>query len=135
MPASAKEVSVLAWQTPELLLEFYRYGPGRHALIPRHAHAEYQIGLCLDHPGMYGYRGSTHDLPVGSVSVLHPQEPHVTGSGRTLVRAEVPELELTRYAIDVRSLSHGTGTFTRTYARHDAMPSHLAAKIRAEAAG
>jgi elongation factor G len=56
------------------------------------------------------------------------------GSGRTLVRAEVPELELTRYAIDVRSLSHGTGTFTRSYARHDAMPSHLAARIRAEAA-
>ena len=26
---------------------------------------------------------------------------------RTVVRAEVPEVELTRYAIDLRSLSHG----------------------------
>ena len=56
-----------------------------------------------------------------------------TSSGRTLVRAEVPELELTRYAIDLRSLSHGTGTFTRAYVRHDPMPAQLAAKMRAEA--
>jgi elongation factor G len=51
------------------------------------------------------------------------------GTGRTLVRAEVPELELTRYAIDLRSLSHGTGSFTRAYLRHEAMPSHVAAKL------
>ena len=55
-----------------------------------------------------------------------------TSSGRTLVRAEVPELELTRYAVDLRSLSQGTGTFTRTYVRHDPMPSQLAARMRAE---
>lgn len=56
------------------------------------------------------------------------------GAGRTLVRAEVPELEITRYAIDLRSLSHGTGTFTRTYLRHEAMPQHLASKVQEEAA-
>ncbi|NHC46076.1 elongation factor G-like protein EF-G2 [Motilibacter aurantiacus] len=49
--------------------------------------------------------------------------------GRTLVRAEVPEPEITRYAIELRSLSHGSGTFTRSYARHEPMPSHLAAKV------
>lgn len=54
------------------------------------------------------------------------------GTGRTLVRAEVPELELTRYAIDLRSLSHGTGSFTRTYLRHEPMPSHVAAKLAAD---
>jgi elongation factor G len=59
-------------------------------------------------------------------------EPATTG--RTLVRAEVPELEITRYAVDLRSLSHGTGSFTRTYARHDPMPSQLAAKVRESAA-
>ena len=37
------------------------------------------------------------------------------GNGRTLVRASVPQLEIVRYAIDLRSLSHGTGTFTRSY--------------------
>ena len=52
------------------------------------------------------------------------------GSGRSLVRADVPEVEITRYAVDLRSLSHGTGTFTRHYLRHEPMPSQLAAKIQ-----
>jgi len=54
------------------------------------------------------------------------------GSGRTLVRADVPQLEITRYAVDLRSLSHGTGTFTRTYVRHEPMPHQLAVKLQAE---
>lgn len=51
------------------------------------------------------------------------------GNGRTLVRAAVPALEIIRYAIDLRSLSHGTGTFTRHYLRHDPMPPNVAAKL------
>jgi len=51
------------------------------------------------------------------------------GTGRTLVRAEVPELEITRYAIDLRSMSHGTGTFTRAFLRYEPLPSHLADKV------
>ncbi|MEU8136661.1 elongation factor G-like protein EF-G2 [Streptodolium elevatio] len=54
------------------------------------------------------------------------------GSGRTLVRAEIPEIEISRYAIDLRSLSHGTGQFSRSYARHEPMPHQLAAKVKAE---
>jgi len=54
------------------------------------------------------------------------------GIGRTLVKAEIPELEITRYAIDLRSVSHGTGSFTRRYLRHEALPSHLAAKVAAD---
>jgi elongation factor G len=49
--------------------------------------------------------------------------------GRTVVHAEVPGLELLRYAVDLRSLSHGTGSFTRQFARYEALPSHLAAKL------
>jgi elongation factor G len=56
------------------------------------------------------------------------------GVGRTLVRTEVPELELSRYAIDLRSLSHGTGTFSRSYSRHEPMPAHVAAKVQEAAA-
>jgi len=52
------------------------------------------------------------------------------GNGRTMVKAEVPEVEITRYAVDLRSLSHGTGTFSRTYLRHEPMPTHVAAKIQ-----
>jgi elongation factor G len=48
---------------------------------------------------------------------------------RTLVKAEIPELEITRYAIDLRSMSHGTGSFTRSYLRYEPLPSHLADKL------
>jgi elongation factor G len=51
------------------------------------------------------------------------------GNGRTLIRAEVPELELTRYAIELRSMSHGTGTFTREYIGHEPMPPQIARKV------
>jgi elongation factor G len=54
------------------------------------------------------------------------------GVGRTLVKAEIPELEITRYAIDLRSVSHGTGSFTRCYLRHEPLPSHLASKVAAD---
>jgi elongation factor G len=49
--------------------------------------------------------------------------------GRTLVKAEIPELEVIRYAIDLRSMSHGTGSFTRSYLRYEPLPSHLADKV------
>ncbi|EMF00819.1 elongation factor G-like protein EF-G2 [Streptomyces mobaraensis NBRC 13819 = DSM 40847] len=50
--------------------------------------------------------------------------------GRTLIRAEVPELEIGRYAVDLRSLSHGTGRFSRSYARHEPMPPQIADRVR-----
>ncbi|MFI6323098.1 elongation factor G-like protein EF-G2 [Nonomuraea sp. NPDC050556] len=53
------------------------------------------------------------------------------GTGRTLVKAEVPELEITRYAIDLRSMSHGTGTFQRSFLRYEPLPPHLAEKVAA----
>jgi elongation factor G len=52
------------------------------------------------------------------------------GEGRTMVKAEVPEVELTRYAIDLRSLSHGAGSFTRSFTRYEPMPEHAAAKVK-----
>ncbi len=51
--------------------------------------------------------------------------------GRTLVKSEIPELELTRYAIDLRSMSHGTGSFSRSYLRHEPLPAHLSEKVAA----
>ena len=53
------------------------------------------------------------------------------GGGRTLVRAEAPQLELVRYATDLRSLSHGSGTFSRTFSRYDVMPAHVASRVTA----
>ena len=54
------------------------------------------------------------------------------GSGRTQIVADVPHLELTRYAVELRSISHGTATFTRAYSAHEAMPPQLAKKIQEE---
>ncbi|MBP2708086.1 elongation factor G-like protein EF-G2 [Microbispora sp. RL4-1S] len=56
------------------------------------------------------------------------------GTGRTLVRAEAPELELVRYAIDLRSMAHGTGSFSRAFLRYEPLPSHLADKVAAASA-
>ncbi|MFJ1734068.1 elongation factor G-like protein EF-G2 [Streptomyces sp. NPDC088254] len=53
-----------------------------------------------------------------------------TSGGRTLVRAEVPEIEIGRYAVDLRSLSHGTARFRRSYARHEPMPAQVAERLR-----
>jgi len=50
---------------------------------------------------------------------------------RTLIRAEVPQVELTRYAIDLRSLAHGAASFTRSFARYEPMPESAAAKVAA----
>ncbi|MEO3975221.1 elongation factor G-like protein EF-G2 [Streptomyces sp. CAU 1734] len=52
-----------------------------------------------------------------------------SAGSRTLVRAEVPEIEIGRYAIDLRSLSHGTGQFSRSYLRHEPMPPQVAEKV------
>ena len=47
-------------------------------------------------------------------------------SGWTIVHAEVPQTELSRYPIDMRSVSHGTGSFTRRQLRYDYMPADKA---------
>ncbi|MEV1013546.1 MULTISPECIES: elongation factor G-like protein EF-G2 [unclassified Micromonospora] len=59
-------------------------------------------------------------------------EPDPDADGRTLVRAEVPALELLRYAVELRSMTGGTGTFRRHFVRHDPMPTHLADQTRKE---
>jgi elongation factor G len=79
------------------------------------------------------------DAYVGSVmSDLSGRRGRVVGTeqapgGRTVVRAEVPEIEIGRYAVDLRSLSHGTAQFGRAYARHEPMPPQLAERVREEA--
>jgi elongation factor G len=48
------------------------------------------------------------------------------GDDRTQVLAEVPQTELVRYAVDLRSTSHGSGVFTRSFAHYEAMPEEVA---------
>ena len=55
------------------------------------------------------------------------------GAGFSIVTAEVPEIELTRYVVDLRSMSHGTGHFSRRPLGYQAMPHAQAEKVKAEA--
>jgi elongation factor G len=48
---------------------------------------------------------------------------------RALVKAHVPQRELSRYAIDLRASSHGAGTFSRTFAHYEPMPDELAKQV------
>ncbi len=45
--------------------------------------------------------------------------------GHTAVIADVPRSEIIRYAVDLRSVSHGTGSFTREPAGYEEMPAQL----------
>ncbi|GIJ11753.1 elongation factor G-like protein EF-G2 [Micromonospora andamanensis] len=59
-------------------------------------------------------------------------EPDPDSDGRTLVRAEVPATELLRYAVELRAMTSGAGTFRRHFVRYDPMSAHLADQIRKE---
>ena len=73
------------------------------------------------------------DLVGAVMSDLSGRRGRVTGSepagdDRTVVRAEVPEVEISRYAVDLRAMSHGAASFTRTFVRYEPMPDNVAAK-------
>ncbi|MGY1745833.1 elongation factor G-like protein EF-G2 [Blastococcus sp. SYSU D00695] len=71
---------------------------------------------------------------VGAVmSDLSARRARVTGTeadphrDRTTVRAEVPEVSLLTYAGALRSVSHGTGSFTRAPLGHEPAPANVVA--------
>ncbi len=47
--------------------------------------------------------------------------------GHTVIRAQVPATELLRYANDLRSMTSGSATFDRHFARYEPMPQGMAA--------
>src|SRR6266545_1741169 len=59
-------------------------------------------------------------------------EPDPNGGEKTLVNAEVPATELVRYAVELRAMTSGTGTFNRSFARYEPMPAHLAEQVKKE---
>jgi elongation factor G len=75
------------------------------------------------------------DAAVGTVmSDLSARRGRLLGTdqaeeARTVVRAHVPQRELTRYAIDLRAATHGAGTFTREFAHYEPMPEDLAKSV------
>ena len=57
--------------------------------------------------------GHGDERPVRRVAVTCSAPSRPATSAR-VVRAEVPQIEITRYAIDLRSFTHGAATFTRS---------------------
>jgi elongation factor G len=49
--------------------------------------------------------------------------------GYQTVTATVPTAEITRYAVDLRALTGGRGSFSATHDRYDAVPEHLTSSI------
>jgi elongation factor G len=79
------------------------------------------------------------DDHIGSVlSDLSGRRARVTGTEpsasdrpgtRSVIHAEVPAVELLRYAAILRSITGGAGTFSRSYLRHDPAPQAVAAAL------
>src|SRR5215207_7416466 len=78
--------------------------------------AEDSVGSVL--ADLRGRRGQVHGTETA------PDLP-----GYAVIHAEVPAHELSRYPIDLRSVSHGTGTFKRSFVRYDYMPAALAREV------
>ncbi len=51
------------------------------------------------------------------------------GDGLQVVSAQVPQAELFTYATELRSLTHGRGTFSATLDHYEEVPQHVAEKV------
>jgi elongation factor G len=144
------------WQMEQGVVAGYPMTGVRVTLFDGKAHSVDSSDMAFQKAGRLALRDAVDKAqatllePVDEVSVLVPDDyvgavmsdlsgrrgrvlgTEPVGVGRTLVKAEIPELEITRYAIDLRSVSHGTGSFTRSYLRHEPLPSHLASKVAAD---
>jgi elongation factor G len=77
--------------------------------------ADDSVGAVL--ADLRGRRGQVHGTETSEIP------------GYAIIHAEVPAHELSRYPIDLRSVSHGTGTFKRSFVRYDYMPAALAREV------
>ncbi len=62
------------------------------------------------------------------------QGTELTGDGKQKITALVPTSEVMQYAIDLRSISQGWGSFTATHERYEELPPHLAERVLAATA-
>ena len=51
------------------------------------------------------------------------------GNGQTTVEAEVPMAEMSTYAIDLRSITQGRGSFDLKFERYEETPPMVQAKV------
>jgi elongation factor G len=55
------------------------------------------------------------------------------GAGKQRVKALVPQAEVARYSIDLRSMTGGRAAFSMTFSHYEEVPSHLSDKVIAAA--
>ncbi|HEV2473731.1 MAG TPA: elongation factor G, partial [Chthonomonadales bacterium] len=51
------------------------------------------------------------------------------GGGRIQLKATVPQPEMLRYAIDLRSITRGRGTFVARHSHYEEVPAHIAQSV------
>jgi elongation factor G len=54
------------------------------------------------------------------------------GGGRQCIKATVPEAEVLRYSTDLRSMTHGRGSYTLTFSSYDEVPHEVAQQVIAD---
>ena len=54
------------------------------------------------------------------------------GGGINIIDAQVPQSEILRYAIDLKSITQGRGSYTIEFSHYEEVPSLIAQKIIAE---
>lgn len=127
----------------------------RVTLVDGKFHAVDSSDMAFQIAGSVGFREAVHNAgvtllePIMDLEVMAPDEflgdimgdlnskrGRIQGTEaigqRQLVKAKVPMAEIARYAIDLRSMTHGKGTFRSTFSHYDEVPSHLTDKIIAE---
>lgn len=55
-------------------------------------------------------------------------------AGFQIIEADIPQAEMFKYSSELRSITHGEGSFEAAFARYDTVPAHVAQKVIAEAA-
>lgn len=87
---------------------------------------------------IYNVDITSPDQYLGDVmSDLNTRRGRVTGmeqvGSKSVVKAQIPEASMLRYAVELRSMTQGHGIFTMEFSHYDPVPSHVASDVIAEA--
>ncbi len=86
------------------------------------------MSLNITVPEMY-----TGDI-VGDLNIKRGHVLGMTpGENLNVIQAQAPRAELLRYAIDLRSMTQGRGSFTTEFSHYEEVPAHVGQKVIAEA--
>ncbi|MTI93881.1 MAG: elongation factor G [Firmicutes bacterium] len=64
----------------------------------------------------------------GRIMGMDPQD-----DGTQVVKAQVPEAEMYKYSVDLRSMTQGRGSFTMEFSHYEEVPANIAEKVIEEA--